>query len=571
MLLTAIESLFLKMFLFLDRNPLLFTFPLVGSTVSFVTLHHHHCFSRFVSDLFTHAPRGDTELQSHSTVSSHRPRIAIIGGGIAGVTAAASIASRFRATTNTSNPLLFEKQASRLNVDITIYEADVNCDNTNWKAATALNACSMVPSVSMHLLSQRQTLYQVMKDSFLNFFGTPSSSYNNNLISIPPTLMFSLQGCLGLSCTWSQRYSFLSFLYHFLQTSLTSSSQTLKERGQVLYQLSKAHQAAFTHDLKLDPTLAKKIGFQSGFISLYRSEEEARHVLDEAQEFGFDAQIVSMDQLKDMEPPLASLPLSMYAVFRPQDSSAHCALFIQDWIQKLGSWGVNYHIGTVVQLVNTCSNVSFGKARFQIVLQNGSIQDYDYVVLAAGAATPLFTQPLGVTCPTYPLRGWSLTVHCKSNTRVLNHAFSLDRIYGSSTSAQMVRLAGFGEMVGYRNVANNIKSHASEILVRYAQALLQGEMDTDDVCVLPCFRPLSPDDLPIVGKVKKVPGLFLHTGHGTLGWTLSLATADCVGQSVEDEINRDMDPCYAKGSLSYFTLADGSTIHTSVLSPDRFG
>jgi glycine/D-amino acid oxidase-like deaminating enzyme len=126
-------------------------------------------------------------------------------------------------------------------------------------------------------------------------------------------------------------------------------------------------------------------------------------------------------------------------------------------------------------------------------------------------------------------------------------------------------------MVGYQNVASKIQSHAPEILIQYAQALLPGQVEQDTIQIQSCFRPLSPDDIPIVGKVSKVPGLFLHTGHGTLGWTLSLATAECLGQSVEDEIRSEMDPFYVAKNSSSFLLPDGSHIHRSFLSPDRYG
>ena len=41
------------------------------------------------------------------------------------------------------------------------------------------------------------------------------------------------------------------------------------------------------------------------------------------------------------------------------------------------------------------------------------------------------------------------------------------------------------------------------------------------------FRPMTPDGRPRVGATK-VPGLFLNTGHGSLGWTLACATAEDV-------------------------------------------
>ena len=85
------------------------------------------------------------------------PRIAVIGGGIAGVTAARSIAKELA----TSSKSTIKK------ADIVVYEGDANGGplkepfaiqrkaQPTWGAATAKNANSLVPGVAMHVMSQR--------------------------------------------------------------------------------------------------------------------------------------------------------------------------------------------------------------------------------------------------------------------------------------------------------------------------------------------------------------------------------------------------------------------------------
>jgi len=45
------------------------------------------------------------------------------------------------------------------------------------------------------------------------------------------------------------------------------------------------------------------------------------------------------------------------------------------------------------------------------------------------------------------------------------------------------------------------------------------------------LRPMMPSMLPRVGAGRH-PGVFYNTGHGHLGWTLSAATAEMVGETV---------------------------------------
>jgi D-amino-acid dehydrogenase len=50
--------------------------------------------------------------------------------------------------------------------------------------------------------------------------------------------------------------------------------------------------------------------------------------------------------------------------------------------------------------------------------------------------------------------------------------------------------------------------------------LFPGGGDTTNATFWTGLRPMTPDGTPIVGRTP-VPNLFLNTGHGTLGWTMS--------------------------------------------------
>jgi D-amino-acid dehydrogenase len=45
------------------------------------------------------------------------------------------------------------------------------------------------------------------------------------------------------------------------------------------------------------------------------------------------------------------------------------------------------------------------------------------------------------------------------------------------------------------------------------------------------LRPMTPDGTPVIGPTK-VAGLFLNTGHGTLGWTMSSGSARIIADLV---------------------------------------
>lgn len=298
-----------------------------------------------------------------------------------------------------------------------------------------------------------------------------------------------------------------------------------------------------------------------------------------------------------MEPRLLNLPISeeLFAVHRKNDYTADCATFIREITLKLTEYGVEYRsgnqgriddIGTAKkaieqssQLVGSNSNVLatdpvMNQQRFSLRTKDGHAHEFDFVVLAAGVNTPLFARMLSIgdSCPTYPLRGYSLTMYSdgsRSKTtekgppqNLLQQPIKVDDMYCSSVGANMARIAGFGELVGYRDKATNVPSLAPKVLARYGKKIFpESKIIVADA--MQCFRPLSPDDIPIVGEVRSVPGVYLHTGHGTLGWTLCLATSECLAQAMADKI-------VGRSCQTMYDLPGGISVERARLSPERF-
>ena len=290
--------------------------------------------------------------------------------------------------------------------------------------------------------------------------------------------------------------------------------------------------------------------------------------------------------------------MQLFGVHRIDDYTANSAVYVQDLIDKIQGRGVEYRCGehgmiedvyqrkpnkkkSTTESANKSllATSSIPGHRFNIKTKDGSTHEFDYVVLAAGVNTPLFARKLdvGECCPTYPLRGYSLTIYTNhtneedgngrlktgKSSNLLNMPVSIDDMYCSSVGVNMARMAGFGELVGYRDKAEHVPSLAPRVMARYAQALFPESINVTDETALQCFRPMSPDDIPIVGEVRSVPGLYLHTGHGTLGWTLCLATSECLAQALHDDIEGNT-------TQTLYKLPGNVTVDRALLSPNRF-
>ena len=69
--------------------------------------------------------------------------------------------------------------------------------------------------------------------------------------------------------------------------------------------------------------------------------------------------------------------------------------------------------------------------------------------------------------------------------------------------------------------------------------------DDEDAEIWFGFRPMSADGLPFIGE-SKIKGLYLNTGHGHLGWTLAMGSADILAdQMVGAETQIDNKPYQA--------------------------
>jgi D-amino-acid dehydrogenase len=508
----------------------------------------------------------------------HSIRIGIVGGGIAGVTAAHALAKRLPTT--------------GCGYDIVVLEGDPAGGHGEertkppWTAALARNGNSMVPATSMHVFSRPSVVLKILGDTLRLWCLRQAENLprvfrrakqqgamvvrSDDFEAQPPYFALHLDRCVGPSASPEERWSFVRFMFHFLHSSCFGAAE---ERGKQLCRLAQANR-----DMFLSEASERDFNQTKGFLSIHRDPNSAMEEIMEARANGEEADHMDWEQAMALEPHLRNFPSlkPLYAVHRPNDFTAGCEAFIRQWIAESIVMGVQYRNSKVHRLESIPAQISNeGKPEsviFRVTTEDGVSLEFDLLILAAGAETPLMAAQLGVGnyCPTYPLRGYSLTVFASQGSygqdvQLLRKPFTLDAMYFSSIKRGMVRVAGFGELVGYRRETAEAvpPSLGPSVTARYANVLFPetGVAQEDDV--LPCFRPMSPDDLPIVGEVSALPGLFLHTGHGTLGWTTGLTTGDCVAQAVVDKLE-------GRQEGSFDLQNNGTRMDRGILSPNRF-
>ena len=288
------------------------------------------------------------------------PTIAIVGGGIAGVTAAAAIAKRVKHISASAKIVILE--ASHHDALDTSPDTSLQ---PQWMAASAKNANSVVPASSMHIMSQRSVLYDIAVDTVKNFVMTNVEnayrflrSMTKNVASLPqgehlwnidnfdyppPYFSMHLLKCLGPSATWEDRIIFATFIRHVLWKSLRTGQSEADGRAKYIVQLANANRVALMQETRDNPELAKNIGLSHGFVSLHRKNQTAELAVLKAHHFGQESKILSWDEALALEPRIQNLPFRpIYAVHRPDDITGSCSLYVKDLAQKCSTMGVEY-------------------------------------------------------------------------------------------------------------------------------------------------------------------------------------------------------------------------------------
>jgi len=140
------------------------------------------------------------------------------------------------------------------------------------------------------------------------------------------------------------------------------------------------------------------------------------------------------------------------------------------------------------------------------------------VVISAGSQSYDLCQTLGIPCPIFPVKGYIITFHSKKDINV-NLLLGKSKAFVSPMGNDKYHLSGCAEFLSHYNNtqrAYDIDQVRVNALIDEARTVFT-DMKVQNV---DCgFRPLSPDDIPLVGGTTKFENVFLNTGSGSKGWT----------------------------------------------------
>ena len=269
-------------------------------------------------------------------------------------------------------------------------------------------------------------------------------------------------------------------------------------------------------------------GRQLGTLQLFRSQAQldaSQRDIAVLEEYGVPYQSMNADGCEEVEPALARVRGKVVGGLRlPGDETGDCFRFTQALADEARKLGVSFVFNCAIDEVEIAKGravaVRAGEQRFQA----------DAIVCALGSYGTGFLRPLGIELPVYPVKGYSLTLPM-TDAEGAPRSTVLDETYKVAITRfdERIRVGGMAELSGF-NLALNPRRH--DTLAMVVRDLFPQGGNLEQATFWTGLRPMTPDGTPLVGP-SPIPGLWLNTGHGTLGWTMAAGS----GQLLSDLIS----------------------------------
>jgi len=271
-------------------------------------------------------------------------------------------------------------------------------------------------------------------------------------------------------------------------------------------------------------------GRQQGTLQLFRTQAQfdgAAKDIEVLKQAGVPFELLTRDQLGNAEPALANVRDKLVGGLRlPNDETGDCQLFTARLAQMARELGVRFRFDTAIERLEIANGQVTG-----VVTDKGRMTA-DRYVLALGSYSRLLLQDQ-FRVPVYPLKGYSITVPIVDAAKAPVSTI-LDETYKIAVTRfdDRIRVGGMAEIAGYSKVLNPRRRETLEMVVN---DLFPGGGDVTRATFWTGLRPMTPDSTPIVGA-SPLRNLFLNTGHGTLGWTMSCGSASVIADLVSGKV-----------------------------------
>ena len=265
-----------------------------------------------------------------------------------------------------------------------------------------------------------------------------------------------------------------------------------------------------------------------GTLQLFRTQTQLDHIggdVEVLKQFAVPYEVLDRQGCIGAEPALARVAEKFVGGLRlPGDETGDCQMFTTK-LAALASAAVDFRYGVTVR------EILLDGRRVTGVRTDTGVVEADAVVMALGSYSPGILRPTGIRIPVYPVKGYSLTLPIADEAAAPTSTV-MDETYKIAITrlGSRIRVGGTAEIAGYDLALRPSRRAALEHSVT---DLFGGGGNVAEATFWCGLRPMTPDGPPIVGRTQ-IGGLYLNTGHGTLGWTMACGSGRVLADIVSD-------------------------------------
>ena len=378
--------------------------------------------------------------------------------------------------------------------------------------------------------------YAGMETSYAN--GGQLSASNAEVWTHPSTLvkglkwMFTKDAPLLLNPlpTWhklSWMAEFVAAIPRYRDNTIATTRLAIAAR-QHLFEWAQTEGIDFHHQRK-------------GILHIYRNKAGFDHAATVSKLLaagGLERRAVTPEEMRTIEPTLQGQYYGGY--FTESDSTGDIHKFTHGLSLACERMGVRFLYGQQVLRASTDGK----QARLKLHSPSpygtvqASVMECDALVVCAGVHGRALAAQLGDRLNIYPVKGYSITVQLEDPTsqQAAPQVSLLDdetKLVTSRLGTDRFRVAGTAEFNG---MDLDIRADRIRPLTQWVNQCFPG-VNTRRAEPWAGLRPMLPNMLPRVGP-GKAANVFYNTGHGHLGWTLSAMTAHQLTGHVQQHFAR---------------------------------
>ena len=253
--------------------------------------------------------------------------------------------------------------------------------------------------------------------------------------------------------------------------------------------------------------------------------EKAHKDIAILDKFNINSKLLSAEECVKIEPGLQYVKNKLAGGIQFMDDfTGNCYLFSTEVYKKCVEMGVNFEFNTEIKSLQI-SNDKIAS----VLMDRGEIKADCYSVSLGSYSTKILSK-IGIEIPIYPVKGYSITLPVLSNEDAPQSTIMDEKNKIAITRlGDRIRVAGMAHLTDFDK---NLRTKSLDSLMSGLDLLFPKSYESSkETNFWTGFRPSTPDGTPIIGPTP-FNNLFLNTGHGTLGWTMSAGSGKLLANLV---------------------------------------